>query len=137
MKRLAALGDDHHPEGARLTSKTRPVVVCPKRRRWQIGVKLPGDLRLGERISVDATSCGNDDPGAWQRYRFEVLGELARRRGVRVGDSHPPRHSQRATDTYPILKEATSRNGLHVISSLGIRAGETHRLRNLPDWFNA
>ena len=46
VERRAALGDDRHPEGARLARQSGAVVVGPERRRRQVRMQLPRDLRL-------------------------------------------------------------------------------------------
>jgi hypothetical protein len=63
----AALRHDRHAERAGLTGQSGAVVVGPDRRRRQVGVELPRDLRLRERVAVGTARGRDDDSGSRER----------------------------------------------------------------------
>ena len=66
-------------------------------------MKLPADLRLGERIRVRAAWRGDDHPRPRHRQRLDVLGQLAALRGGCNRPLYCCGQSQRSAGSYAIL----------------------------------
>src|SRR4030095_2307438 len=70
----AALRDDCHSKRTRLPAKSRAIVISPKRSWREIGMQLPCNFPLRERVLVHSAWRGDNDSRAGHWQRLNILG---------------------------------------------------------------